>query len=110
VAEALTNVVRYAKATEARVDIRRTQDEVVVEVHDDGVGGADMAAGTGLRGLADRIAALEGTLRVDSPPAGGTHVEARIPCEAGALVAEACDPAPAAPGPEAAPQAVLEAP
>jgi signal transduction histidine kinase len=86
VAEALTNVVRYAQASEARVTVRREPELVVVEVHDDGIGGADMAAGTGLRGLADRIAALEGTLRVHSPAGKGTHVEARIPCGAGALV------------------------
>jgi signal transduction histidine kinase len=109
VAEALTNVVRYSSASHARVEVRREPDELVVEVHDDGVGGADMAAGTGLRGLADRIAALEGTLRVQSPPGGGTHVQARIPCAAGALVAEAHD-APPAPGEAEAPRAVLEAP
>jgi len=111
VAEALTNVVRYAEASSARVDVRREPEEVVVEVRDDGVGGADMAAGSGLRGLADRIAALEGTLRVQSPPGGGTLVEARIPCGAGALVAEAHDAGPlGATAAETAPAAVLEAP
>jgi signal transduction histidine kinase len=89
VSEALTNVARYAQASAARVEIRRERDDVVVEVHDDGRGGADMGAGTGLRGLADRIAALDGELRVDSPPGGGTHITARIPCAAGARVAEA---------------------
>ncbi len=95
VAEALTNVVRYAGASHARVELRREPDELVVDVHDDGVGGADMSAGSGLRGLSDRIAALEGTLRVESPPGGGTHLQARIPCAAGALVAEANDGQPA---------------
>jgi signal transduction histidine kinase len=68
-----------------------------------------MAAGSGLRGLADRIAALEGTLRVHSPAGGGTHVQARIPCAAGGLVADAHEPPPGAPA-EIAPRAVLEAP
>jgi signal transduction histidine kinase len=110
VAEALTNVVRYAKASQARVEVRREPETVVVEVHDDGVGGADMAAGSGLRGLADRIAALEGTLRVQSPVGRGTHVVARIPCGAGALVAGAHEPPPVVAASEVAPQAVLETP
>jgi signal transduction histidine kinase len=54
---------------------------VVVEVADDGVGGADATAGSGLRGLADRVAVLDGRLRVESPPAGGTRVVAEIPLE-----------------------------
>jgi len=78
-AEALTNVARYARAREARVEIRRTGDGVVVVVTDDGVGGADIEGGTGLRGLQDRLAALGGTLAIDSPPGRGTRVEARIP-------------------------------
>jgi len=109
VSEALTNVARYAQASGARVEIRREREDVVVEVQDDGAGGADIVAGTGLRGLADRIAALDGTLRVDSPRGGGTHITARIPCAAGARVAEAREsggPAPA----DAPPRAMLEAP
>ncbi len=109
VAEALTNVVRYAGATSALVEIRRDGDDVVVEVLDDGVGGADMTAGTGLRGLADRISALEGTLRVDSPRGGGTRVQAWIPCGAGALVSGALEPEASAPA-DPPPAAVLEAP
>jgi signal transduction histidine kinase len=89
VAEALTNVVRYARASSALVEVRREGDEVVVEVSDDGVGGADMSAGSGLRGLADRISALEGTLTIDSPPGGGTHLVARFPSVAPALQPEA---------------------
>jgi signal transduction histidine kinase len=89
VAEALTNVVRYAQADSARVEIHRAGNNVFVEVSDDGVGGADLAAGSGLRGLADRIAALEGTLRVISPPGQGTRVQATIPCTAGTLVSAA---------------------
>lgn len=88
VAEALTNVVRYSCASSARVEIRRDGDEVVVEVADDGVGGADMAAGSGLSGLADRISALEGTLRIDSPPGAGTRLIARFPSVAPALQPE----------------------
>ena len=67
-------------ADHAWVDIRRSAGDVVVSVRDDGLGGADIAAGTGLRGLADRLSALEGELRVVSPPGNGTRVEARIPC------------------------------
>ena len=80
VSEALTNVVRYAQADHAWVDIRRAAGDVVVTVRDDGLGGADIAAGTGLRGLADRLSALEGELHVVSPPGNGTRIEARIPC------------------------------
>jgi signal transduction histidine kinase len=80
VAEALTNVARYAKAGSARVGVARNDGIVEVEVSDDGVGGADPAAGTGLRGLQDRVAALDGELTVESPSGGGTTVRARIPC------------------------------
>jgi signal transduction histidine kinase len=79
VAEALTNVVRYAEATFAQVDVTREEEHVVVRVADDGVGGADPAAGSGLRGLADRVAALGGRLDVHSPPGEGTTVQAAIP-------------------------------
>ena len=89
VSEALTNVVRYARAEYADVQIRRVADELVIEVRDNGVGGADMGAGSGLRGLIDRLAALDGELRVVSPPGGGTRVEARIPCAAGGFAAHA---------------------
>jgi signal transduction histidine kinase len=78
-AEALTNVARYAKATVARVEIARDGDAVVVTVSDDGVGGARVEAGTGLRGLQDRLAALDGRLEIDSPPGGGTRLRALIP-------------------------------
>jgi signal transduction histidine kinase len=89
VAEALTNIVKYARATKAHVEIRRESDVVTVTVVDDGVGGARIGAGTGLRGLQDRLAALDGTLRVDTAPSGGTRLRADIPCGADALVAEA---------------------
>jgi signal transduction histidine kinase len=78
-AEALTNVARYAKAHEARVEIRRRGDDVVVTVSDDGIGGADIERGTGLRGLQDRLAALDGRLELDSPPGEGTRLRATIP-------------------------------
>jgi signal transduction histidine kinase len=80
VAEALTNVAKYAGATHAEVRLAHEHGFAHVEVRDDGAGGADPAAGTGLRGLADRLAALDGRLEVDSPPGRGTAVRARIPC------------------------------
>jgi signal transduction histidine kinase len=111
VAEALTNIVKYAHATRARIVIRRTADTVTVEVEDDGIGGARIGRGSGLRGLQDRLAALDGTLSVDSPEGAGTRLRARIPCGADALVAEARDPAaaPEAPAPpEGAPPVPAE--
>jgi signal transduction histidine kinase len=81
VAEALTNVSKYANATHAEVSVTRSNGKVVVEVRDDGVGGADPAAGSGLSGLADRVAALDGMLDVESPRGGGTVVRAEVPCE-----------------------------
>ncbi len=80
VSEALANVAKYARATEASVAVRRENGRVTVVVTDDGVGGADLARGSGLRGLADRIAALDGTLSVESPPGRGTRLHAEIPC------------------------------
>ena len=79
VSEALTNVARYAEATHARVSVTRDNGQVMVEVTDDGVGGADPSAGSGLRGLLDRVAALNGRLEVDSRPGEGTTVRAAIP-------------------------------
>ncbi len=81
VAEALTNVARYAEARHARVEVVRTNGRVTVEVRDDGIGGANPSAGSGLRGLADRVAALDGRLEVLSPPGEGTVVRAEVPCE-----------------------------
>ena len=80
VAEALTNVVRYAEASRTTVSAMREDGELVIEVRDDGVGGADPGAGSGLRGLADRVSALGGELEVSSPEGGGTLVRSRIPC------------------------------
>jgi signal transduction histidine kinase len=81
VSEALTNVVKYANANGASVRVERDNGRLIVEVADDGVGGADPGRGSGLRGLGDRIAALGGLLEVESPPGAGTTVRARIPCE-----------------------------
>jgi signal transduction histidine kinase len=81
VAEALTNVAKYAAATHATVDVRRLNGRLVVRVSDDGVGGADPDLGTGLRGLADRLAVIEGRLEIDSQPGKGTTITAKIPCE-----------------------------
>jgi signal transduction histidine kinase len=80
VAEALTNVAKYANASHAKVEVARENGRVLVEVEDDGVGGANPEKGTGLRGLADRIAVLEGRLEIDSERGRGTTVRARIPC------------------------------
>jgi signal transduction histidine kinase len=79
VLEALTNVLKYSGATRAAVRVLREPDAILVEVSDDGVGGANPRGGSGLRGLEDRVAALEGTLAVDSPPGEGTRITARIP-------------------------------
>ena len=80
IAEALTNVAKYAQASAARVRVVAAGDaSVLVEVSDDGVGGADPAAGSGLGGLADRVEALGGSLEVASPAGGGTSLRATIP-------------------------------
>ncbi|HEY2219316.1 MAG TPA: PAS domain S-box protein [Gaiellaceae bacterium] len=81
VSEAIANVVKHAHASSIEVDVSAPNGRVLVEVADDGVGGADATAGSGLRGLADRVAVLDGRLRVESPPAGGTRVVAEIPLE-----------------------------
>jgi signal transduction histidine kinase len=80
VAEALTNVAKYSEASHATVQVERNNGRVVVEVADDGIGGADPARGTGLRGLADRLAVLEGRLEVESAKGEGTTITASIPC------------------------------
>jgi signal transduction histidine kinase len=81
VAEALTNVAKYAQASSASVSVGRRNGHAVVEVRDDGVGGADPGRGSGLSGLADRLAALDGRLSVESPAGAGTVLRAEIPCE-----------------------------
>jgi signal transduction histidine kinase len=79
VAEAITNAAKYAHASRATVSIRRSNGSATVMVSDDGIGGADPARGSGLRGLAARVEALNGRLDVDSPPQRGTRIRAEIP-------------------------------
>ena len=81
VSESLANIGKHAKATSATVHVSRVDGLLVVEVVDDGIGGADTERGSGLRGLADRVEALEGRLRIWSPTGGGTRLLAEIPCE-----------------------------
>jgi signal transduction histidine kinase len=78
--EALTNVAKYARATVAQVRVVCERSRLVVEIADDGIGGADAVRGSGLRGLVDRVAALDGGLTVVSPPGAGTTVRAELPC------------------------------
>jgi signal transduction histidine kinase len=80
VSEALTNVAKHAMAGSAEVTICQRPGRLVVEVSDNGAGGARPEGGSGLRGLADRVASVGGVLRVDSPPGGGTRLEADLPC------------------------------
>lgn len=80
VAEALANVAKHANATRAAIRVSRDDGRVVVEAEDDGVGGACLANGTGIRGLADRVGALDGIVVCDSPPGRGTLLRAEIPC------------------------------
>jgi signal transduction histidine kinase len=79
VAEALTNVGKHAQATHASVTIDIADSTITAEIADDGVGGASTTAGSGLRGLADRLDALGGTLSIDSPRGGPTTIHARAP-------------------------------
>ena len=79
VAEAITNVTRYAGARSARVTTTVEGDRVVTTVTDDGRGGADPSRGSGLHGLADRVAAARGRLDVRSPQGGGTTVVVELP-------------------------------
>jgi PAS domain S-box-containing protein len=81
VSEALTNVAKYAQATQATVRIAIEGDCLVVEVSDDGIGGASANTGSGLAGLTDRVGAIDGTLTVTSPPGEGTIVRATLPLE-----------------------------
>jgi PAS domain S-box-containing protein len=79
VCEALANVAKYASASQASVSLARADGRLVIEISDDGIGGADAAKGTGLSGLADRVEALDGQLEVESEQSGGTHLRAEIP-------------------------------
>jgi signal transduction histidine kinase len=80
VSEALANVAKHARASHVRVRVAHTGGQLLVEVDDDGVGGADPSGGSGLRGLADRVHALDGRLSVESTPGRGTTLHAAIPC------------------------------
>ena len=79
VSEALANVAKHANATSVSIAATATPTTLRVEVGDDGVGGADAANGTGIRGLQDRVAAIGGTLRIESPAGQGTLAVAEIP-------------------------------
>jgi signal transduction histidine kinase len=79
VAEALTNVAKYAGADSASVRARRVDGRLRLTIADDGVGGAELSPGGGLSGLQDRVAALRGTLSVESPAGAGTTIQADLP-------------------------------
>ena len=81
VAEGLTNVARSARATRVDVTVERRDGGIAVGVRDDGIGGADATAGSGISGLEDRVRALNGTFRIDSPPGAGTTLDVWLPCE-----------------------------
>jgi PAS domain S-box-containing protein len=81
ICEALTNVAKHARATRVWVNVEPLDDHLSVEVGDDGAGGADLSAGSGLQGLRDRIAAVNGTLTIDSHPGAGTVLRARLPLD-----------------------------
>jgi PAS domain S-box-containing protein len=81
VSEALANVAKYAEASSVAVSIARVNGRAIVEIADDGIGGADPTRGSGLRGLVDRVDALDGRLEVESPAGSGTRIRAVIPCE-----------------------------
>jgi len=94
IAEALTNAAKHAGARAASVRVEASEDALTIDVHDDGRGGADIASGSGLRGLADRLAAVDGVLEVDGGPGvarggGGTHIHAELPLSAGSQDATA---------------------
>ncbi|MDQ5834298.1 MAG: hypothetical protein M3550_14780, partial [Actinomycetota bacterium] len=77
--EGLANAVKHAEASQVRLAVRTAGEYLLVEVADDGVGGADLVRGSGLRGIADRVEALGGELDLDSPPGAGTRLATRIP-------------------------------
>jgi len=77
----MVNVAKYSHASAVSVTLAPTERGVPIEIADDGIGGADAARGSGLRGLADRVEALDGTLLVTSPPGAGTVVTAELPLE-----------------------------
>jgi signal transduction histidine kinase len=90
IAEALTNAVKHASASTITIAVHRDRDRLCIRVDDDGVGGAGAGVGrtgrrspvggAGLRGMTDRVSALDGTLTIDSPPGAGTRVFVELPC------------------------------
>ena len=80
VSEGLTNITKHAQASQAEVFVQRTNDRLHIIVSDDGVGGADPARGTGLTGLANRAASVDGTFEIASPPGGPTLLTVELPC------------------------------
>ena len=78
--EALTNAIKHSHAHEVRIAASRARDRLMIEVTDDGIGGASLLGGSGIRGLMDRVEALGGTLVVSSPPGRGTSLRAELPC------------------------------
>ena len=82
VSEALANVVKHSRAKQAAVDVTRRDGRLLIQVSDDGVGGADAQGGTGLTGLAQRVASVDGRLRLTSPSGGPTILTAELPCGA----------------------------
>ncbi|WP_308406979.1 histidine kinase [Streptomyces sp. AC555_RSS877] len=80
VAEALTNTAKHGRATRAEVHVRRTGARLSIEVGDDGIGGADETLGTGIAGIRRRVLALDGTVRITSPPGGPTRIAVEVPC------------------------------
>jgi signal transduction histidine kinase len=85
VAEALTNVLKYAQAQNATIRARYDGSDLVVEMQDDGIGGVEESRGSGLQGLHDRVGALDGSLTIASPRGAGTLVQARLPCGTGGV-------------------------
>jgi signal transduction histidine kinase len=81
VSEAISNLLKHARASAARISLVQDGGRLLVEIEDDGVGGAAVTAGTGLRGIVDRVEALRGTVVLHSPPGGGTRLRAELPCE-----------------------------
>src|SRR5699024_5362781 len=80
VAEAMNNTIKHARATKVGVRLSGYDQTLLIEIDDDGVGGAQPGTGLGLLGLADRVEALGGSFRIDSPDGGGTHIVAELPC------------------------------
>jgi signal transduction histidine kinase len=80
VSEALANVAKHANANQADVDVRHTGKTLRITVTDDGIGGADASRGTGLTGLAQRAASVDGDVRITSPQGGPTTIRVEIPC------------------------------